>query len=182
THDKNSIYLDSEISSNGLMEEETVLFPRGRGNIHIIGSMGWPERLDIDGLSGSFEAGETITGGASGATATVKEIASTYLKIAGRSSTNFSENEQILGGTSGATANVNNTDGAVNDPPKAIKQACIILCRYDNDPTLYTKYYKGTEKLGDFSYSTAEKPLAGIRQADVLIGPYVRKKPMIGVV
>ena len=66
--------------------------------------------------------------------------------------------------------------------PVSIKKACVILCRADNDPTLYTKYYKGTEKLGDFSYSTAEKPLAGIREADVLIRPYVRKKPMIGVV
>jgi len=68
------------------------------------------------------------------------------------------------------------------DCPKAIEQACIILCRYENDSTLYTKYYKGTEKLGDFSYSTSEKPLAGIREADVLIRSYVRKKPMIGIV
>ena len=36
--------------------------------------------------------------------------------------------------------------------------------------------------MGDFSYSTAENPLAGVREADVLIRPYVRKKPMIGVV
>ncbi|MBA7687193.1 hypothetical protein ES703_95654 [subsurface metagenome] len=187
THDKNSVYLDSEIPSNGLMEEETVLFPRGRGNIHIIGTMGWPDgKLDIDNVSGIFQVGETISAPAppdgSGATATVKEVYPTYLKIINRSATNFVENEQITGGTSGATADVDNVAGAVNDPPKAITKACIILCRYENDPTLYTKYYKGTEKLGDFSYATSEEPLAGVREADVLLRSYVRKKPMIGVV
>jgi len=188
THDEDSVYLDSEsLSSDSLLEIATVLFPRGRGNIRIVGTMGWPDgKLDIDNVSGIFQVGETISApappGGSGATATVKEVYPTYLKIINRSATNFVENEEITGGTSGATADVDNVAGAVNDPPKAIKQACIILCRYENDPTLYTKYYKGTEKMGDYSYSTAEKPLAGVREADVLIRPYVRKKPMIGVV
>lgn len=188
THDEDSVYLDSEsLSSDSLLEIEIVLFPRGRGNIHIVGTKGWPDgKLDIDNVSGIFEVGETISAPAppdgSGATATVKEVYPTYLKIINRSATNFVENEQIIGGTSGATADVDNVAGAVNDPPKAIVKACIILCRYDNDPTLYTKYYKGTEKMGDYSYSTAEKPLAGVRETDVLIRPYVRKKPMIGVV
>lgn len=189
THDKDSVYLDSEsLLSDSLLEiEMTVLFPRGRGNIHIVGTKGWPDgKLDIDNVSGIFQVGETISApappGGSGATATVEEVYPTYLKIINRSGTNFVEEEQITGATSGATADVNNADGAVNDPPRAIKKACIILSRYDNDNTLYTKYYKGTEKLGDFSYSTTEKPLAGIREADVLIRPYVRKKPLIGVV
>lgn len=65
--------------------------------------------------------------------------------------------------------------------PKNIKQACIILCRNSNDSTLYTTYYRGSEKLGDFGYSSDEKTLTGIREADILIRPYVRKKPMIGV-
>lgn len=189
THDEESVYLESEsLSSDSLLEiETTVLFPRGRGNIHIVGTKGWPDgKLDIDDIDGIFQVGETISAPAppdgSGATATVKEVYPTYLKIINRSATNFVDNEQITGGTSGATADVDNVAGAVNDPPRAIKKACIILCRYDNDNTLYKKYYKGTEKLGDFSYSTTEKPLAGVREADVLIGPYVRKKPLIGVV
>lgn len=181
-YDKNSVYSSILAQEYQTLLEDSHLFPAGKGNVRIVGMVGLPERLDIDGVSGTFVVGETITGGASTATAIIKEITSTYLKIVGRSSTNFNSDEQVAGGTSGATANVNNTSGAVNDPPKAIAKACIILCRYDNDTTLYTKYYKGTEKMGDYSYSTTEKPLAGIREADVLIRPYVRKKPMIGVV
>lgn len=181
-YDKHSVYSSILAQEYQYLIESSRLFPTGEGNVRIKGAVGWPERLDIDGVSGTFVVGETITGGASTATAIIKEVTSTYLKIVGRSSTNFNENEQVVGGTSEATANVNNTSGAVNSPPQAITKACIILCRYDNDPTLYTKYYKGTEKLGDFSYSTTEKPLAGVRETDVLIRPYVRKKPMIGVV
>ena len=193
THDKDSVYLDPEVSSDGLtgreyaelryrLGERVVLFPRGRGNIHVVGTCGWPEKLDINNVSGTFVVGEIITGGTSKATATIKEVHSTYLKIIGRSTTNFQNDEEITGGTSEATADINNTAGAVNHPPLAIKQTCIILCRYENDPTLYTKYYKGSEKLGDFSYATSEEPLAGIREADVLLRSFVRRKPMIGVV
>lgn len=181
-YDKDSIYSSILAQECQTLLGVSRLFPAGKGNVRIVGIIGWPERLDIDGLSGAFIVGETITGGASTTTAIIREVAPTYLKIAGRSTTNFRDDEQIAGGTSEATANVNSTNGAVNDPPKAIKKACIILCRYENDPTLYTKYYKGTEKMGDFSYSTAEEPLAGVREADVLIRPYVRKKPMIGVI
>lgn len=188
THDEDSVYLDSELPSDGLLEKETVLFPRGRGNIHIVGTMGWPDgKLDIDNVNGIFEVGETISApappGGSGATATVKEVYPTYLKIINRSATNFEENEQITGGTSGATADVDNAAGAVNDPPKAITKACIILCRYDNDNTLYTKYAFDSEHLGDWSYGRGgKKYLTGVVEADSRIEPFIKRKPLIGVV
>lgn len=72
------------------------------------------ERLDIDNVSGTFEVGETITGGTSGATATIKTVTSTYLYITGRdSATDFENDEQITGGISSATADVNNVEGSV---------------------------------------------------------------------
>jgi len=188
THDEDSVYLDSELPSDGLLEEETVLFPRGRGNIHIIGTMGWPDgKLDIDNVVGIFQVGETISAPAppdgSGATAIVKEVYPTYLKIINRSATNFEEDEEITGGTSGATADVNNVAGAVNDPPRAIKKACIILCRYDNDSTLYTPYAFDSEHLGDWTYGRGgKKYLTGVVQADSRIEPFIKRKPLIGVV
>jgi len=190
THDEDSVYLDSEsLSSDSLLEiEATVLFPRGRGNIHIVGTKGWPDgKLDIDSVSGIFQVGETISAPAppdgSGATATVKEVYPTYLKIINRSATNFEDNEQITGATSGATADVNNLYGAVNDPPRAIKKACIILCRYDNDNTLYTKYAFDSEHLGDWSYGRGgKKYLTGVVEADSRIEPFIKRKPLIGVV
>ena len=188
THDEDSVYLDSELPSNGVLEVETVLFPKGRGNIHIVGTKGWPDgKLDIDNVSGIFQVGETISApappGGSGATATVKEVYPTYLKIINRSATNFVENEQITGATSGATADVNNLYGAVNDPPRAIKKACIILCRYDNDNTLYTKYAFDSEHLGDWSYARGgKKHLTGVVEADEQLIPFIKRKPLIGVV
>ena len=66
--------------------------------------------------------------------------------------------------------------------PKAIIQACIILCRYENDNTLYTKYGFKSEKVGDWAYDRGtEKYLTGVLQADRLVRPYIRRKPMIGV-
>jgi len=107
SYDKNSVFVSLDAEEVGELE---VLFPVGRNNIRIVGTLGWLEC------------------------------------------------------------------------PLSIKEACVILCRSDNDPTLYTHYYKGTEKLGDFSYSTNEKVLSGIREADQLLRGYVRRKPMIGVV
>ncbi len=177
-HDEDSIYLN--LLAAELFESEydvTELFPKGNNNIHLIGELGWPEKLDIDTVIGTYEVGETITGGASGATAIVKEVASTYLKIAGRSSTNFNNNEQVVGGTSEATADVDNTNGAVNDPPKAIKQACVILAEREVDPTLYTGYSNlKSEKLGDYSYSRNGKYQSGVLEADRYLIPYINKR------
>lgn len=67
--------------------------------------------------------------------------------------------------------------------PVAIKRATIILCRYENDETLYTKYDDLiSDKLGDASYGRGQKKfLTGIQEADRLIRNYIRKKLMLGV-
>lgn len=67
--------------------------------------------------------------------------------------------------------------------PVAIKQAVIILCRYENDETLYTKYDDlVADKLGDMSQSRGQKKfLTGLMEADKWIRNYIRKKPMMGV-
>lgn len=68
--------------------------------------------------------------------------------------------------------------------PAAIKQAAIMLCRYENDETLCTKYDDlVSDKLGDMSQSRGQKKfLTGIQEADKLIRNYIRKKPMMGAV
>lgn len=72
--------------------------------------------------------------------------------------------------------------------PVAIKRAAIILCRYENDNTLYSAYSGSlkSEKLGDYAYtladSTSTKESTGVSEADVLIKQYIRKRPMMGVV
>ena len=68
--------------------------------------------------------------------------------------------------------------------PVAIKQAAIILCRYENDSTLYTKYDDlVSDKLGDMSQSRGadKKYLTGVQEADRRIREYIRKRPMFGV-
>jgi len=65
--------------------------------------------------------------------------------------------------------------------PAAIKQVAVILCRYENDGTLYTKYDDvASDRLGDASYNRADKKfLMGIHEADRLIRNYIRKKPVL---
>jgi len=67
--------------------------------------------------------------------------------------------------------------------PAAIKRAAVILCRYENDETLYTKYDDFvSEKLGDMAQSRGDKKyLTGIQEADRILRNYIRKKPMFGV-
>ena len=188
TFDKHSVYLDSgsafnEVELRYLMSRgERALFPSGMGNIHVVGTMGWPEKLGYDNLSGTFQVGEQIEGADSGATAIIKQIWPAYLLIAGRGSTNFNDDEEIEGADSEATADVDSASGAINNPPGMVKEAVIIVCRKRNDVTLYTDYNLGTEHIGDFSYSTTEKPLTGIREADLLLRKYVRKKPLLGAI
>lgn len=68
--------------------------------------------------------------------------------------------------------------------PPAIKQAVIILCRYENDETLYTAYEDVvSDKLADAAYSRGSKKyLTGIHEADKLIRNYIRRKPMLGAI
>ena len=186
THNDFSVYLDLDTNSGELAEkywllgrsEEGALFPCGIGNIRIKGTMGWPERLNIDNESGLMEPFEIITGGTSGATAIVDEVFDTYLKIRGRSSTDFTNDEEITGSESEETADVNNESGAVGDPPEAIIQACIILAEYENDSTLYSRYIPGEEQLGGYRYKATKPSLSGVFEADILLEPYVLRKPI----
>jgi len=72
--------------------------------------------------------------------------------------------------------------------PAAIKQAVVVLCRHDNDSTLYTAYDPGlkSERLGDYSYTRSDVStgtfLTGVQQADVLIKHYIRRKPIMGAI
>lgn len=186
--DKISVYLDPggvslEAELRWLLKqyETRGLFPRGDNYIHIKGTMGWPEKLNIDDLSGTPEPYEIITGAISGATAIIDEVQLTYLKIRGRNGT-FQNEEGITGGTSEFTADVNDTDGAVNDPPLAIKQATLILVRGDNDPTEYSHFIEGQEMIGAYQYQTKVKALTGVKEADDLLRLYVRAKPMLAAV
>jgi len=68
--------------------------------------------------------------------------------------------------------------------PKSVKEAVIVLCRYENDNTLYTSYGEGfeSEKLGDYSYKRIkDKSITGVSEADRLLKNYIRKKPILGV-
>lgn len=60
-------------------------------------------RLPVSSVTGTFEAGETITGGTSGSTATVYQVEASYLLVTGASG-DFTDTETVTGGTSGATA------------------------------------------------------------------------------
>lgn len=66
--------------------------------------------------------------------------------------------------------------------PLPIKQLCIILVRYDNDPSLYTSSKYTKEKIGDYSYEyggTGIKSISivtGIFEADRIIAIYKKQK------
>ncbi|GAH68088.1 unnamed protein product, partial [marine sediment metagenome] len=68
--------------------------------------------------------------------------------------------------------------------PEAIKQAAVILARWENDPTLYTYTgLKKSEKIGDYSYTnlatTEADVLTGIAEADFYLRLYVKRKPVL---
>lgn len=71
--------------------------------------------------------------------------------------------------------------------PVAIKRATIILCRYENDNTLFSTHSGNlkSEKLGDYAYTLSDavnaKEFTGIDEVDKLLKHYIRKKPMLGV-
>jgi hypothetical protein len=157
------------------------LFPEGLGNIEVVGTMGWPEKLAIDALVGTFRKGETITGATNSYTALVKRVTSTALWIAAKTGS-FVDDEGLTGGTSSATADVNSASGEVTDPPNGIKRACVMLAKHDNDSTLYTRYEEGSENIAGVSYSNQRRPLTGLREVDRILRNYVRKIPRLAVV
>jgi hypothetical protein len=66
--------------------------------------------------------------------------------------------------------------------PQAIKQACIIIGKWENDPSLYSTVKK-SEKIGDYSYTNALgdgfEYLTGILQADLLLQNYINRRPTV---
>jgi len=68
--------------------------------------------LDISNVSGTFQAGEEITGGTSGATGIIATVAANYLVVDVSSGT-FQEGETITGGTSSATATIDSIIGGI---------------------------------------------------------------------
>jgi len=64
--------------------------------------------------------------------------------------------------------------------PSAIKRACIILCEYENDPTLYEGYSPNviSEDIGeDWSIENKGVFWTGVREADRILAPYMRRIP-----
>jgi len=66
--------------------------------------------------------------------------------------------------------------------PLPIKQLCIVLVRYDNDPDLYTSYLFDSEKIGQYSYKIGAGALKsipvifGILEADKIASKYRRQR------
>lgn len=76
------------------------------------------------------------------------------------------------------------TMGESGAVPEAIKQAAVILAKWENDPTLYTYMgLKKSEKIGDYSYTNLAASegdvLTGIMEADTYLRLYVKCKPIV---
>ena len=76
------------------------------------------------------------------------------------------------------------TMGEMGAVPEAIKQAAVILGKWENDPTLYTYMgLKKSEKIGDYAYTnlatSEEDILTGIMEADTFLRLYVKRKPIV---
>jgi len=67
--------------------------------------------------------------------------------------------------------------------PPAVKKTTVVLCKAENDPTLYQRYgHFDSERVGDYSYSKSHKYLTGVVEADRLLTPYLRSRPMLGAI
>jgi len=76
------------------------------------------------------------------------------------------------------------TMGEATAVPEAIKQAAVILTRWENDPTLYTYMgLKKSEKIGDYAYTNIAAGeadiLTGVMEADMFLRLYVKRKPIV---
>jgi len=76
------------------------------------------------------------------------------------------------------------TMGESESVPEAIKQAAVILAKWENDPTLYTYMgLKKSEKIGDYAYTnlatSEEDILTGVMEADTFLRLYVKRKPIV---
>jgi hypothetical protein len=68
--------------------------------------------------------------------------------------------------------------------PEAIKQAAVVLAKWENDPTLYSYAgLKKSEKIGDYAYTnlatSEEDILTGIAEADFYLRLYLKRKAII---
>lgn len=65
--------------------------------------------------------------------------------------------------------------------PEAIKNACIILARDENDPTLFEKYEFEKESMGRvYSYDRGkEEYLSGIIECDRYLKRYINRRPIL---
>lgn len=75
-------------------------------------------------------------------------------------------------------------EGAFADVPEAIKQAGVIIMKWENDPSLYTYMgLKKSEKIGDYAYTNIlageEQILTGIEEADMYLRLYIKRKPIV---
>jgi len=79
---------------------------------------------------------------------------------------------------------VKGTMGESAAVPEAIKQAAVILAKWENDPTLYTYTgLKKSEKIGDYAYTnlaiSEADILTGIEEADTYLRLYVKRKAIL---
>jgi hypothetical protein len=66
--------------------------------------MSFAQRMNITPITGTFQVGETVTGGTSGATGIIDAEFTTAFDLSSISATQFTTTETVTGGTSGATA------------------------------------------------------------------------------
>jgi len=79
------------------------------------------------------------------------------------------------------------TEGETTDPddiPEAIKQAAVILAKWENEPASEAAAgLMKSEKIGDYSYTTLavaeEDVLTGVNKADMLLRHYVKRKAIL---
>jgi hypothetical protein len=77
-------------------------------------------RLSVTGGAGTFEAGEVVTGGTSGATAQIEYIERAHVLVAVVTNGTFQAAETITGGTSGATGGVSDIMPALMYRPQTL--------------------------------------------------------------
>lgn len=119
-----SIPISGNRSVNQRAIKNTIKAPTGNLNInvepktfgHILngvtGGLTSGNFIDISGITGTFQSGETITGGTSTETATVDFVGDDFLIISSVSGT-LTDGETLTGGTSSATATLGTYDSTV---------------------------------------------------------------------
>ena len=93
------------------IQNQTIIEPQKPDDVYafLVG-----KRLKISSISGSFEVGETVTGGTSGATGDVIYIGADFIDLQNVSNVlDFTTSETITGGTSTATATVDSDEGSL---------------------------------------------------------------------